>query len=138
MFPKIAAATGAADHDTDHLVAALTLTGGAVGTGVLGLAMASRQIIRLFFGSAYTEIASLLPWYAAAIGAFSLAFVILNASLARGSYGYPIAFAVGTTVYIGLTYLLELPPQSIVLTMGVCYVAILGLGLVMMCYSRTW
>jgi O-antigen/teichoic acid export membrane protein len=104
MFPRIVHSTALAQK-TDILKVVLIGTSLLAVCGAIGLSLLGPWVVGFVYGSRYVEVATqLLPWYAGAMVPLTLANVLLNNLLAKGTWKIAPALCVLAGIYVlGLT-----------------------------------
>lgn len=136
LFPKVASrrATGAGSRDL--LVKAFAATLLLVLVLFLPFALAPEFVIGSLLGANYVLGAVWLPWYGAALGVFSLAYVLVHYDLARGRIGLALAFPLVTAAEVlGLWWAAGDPMGSVQVLLGGS-ATLLVAGLVRMRWSH--
>lgn len=105
MFPKVSEGQSNGNGTRHLLGRALLYAVAMVAGAVVVLSLAPSFFVGLLFGAEYLPAAGLLPWYAAAIGVFSVCVVLLNYSLAAADLRFVKAFTVLTVAEIAFVYL---------------------------------
>lgn len=131
LFPKVSEGQSNGDRTMHLLGRALLYAGVVVAGAVVVLSVAPSFFVGLLFGAAYLPAAGLLPWYAAAIGVFSVCVVLLNYSLASDDLRFVKAFTVLTIAEIALVYMFSTSMLQVVQVLLAVNVvgAVLGLAL---------
>ncbi|MFB6144813.1 MAG: oligosaccharide flippase family protein, partial [Candidatus Nanohaloarchaea archaeon] len=130
MFPKVSE-NHSSGGTTNHLLyKALFFTGGLAASAVVFYTLFPRLIVGLMFGSEYTSIAYLVPWYGLMISVFALSQVILSYSLAKHHRRYITFFASLTAAEFATVYVLASTMLQVVQLMLAFNLVALAIGLV--------
>ncbi len=132
MFPRLVHSSARAEK-TNIMGLVLGATAVLAVVGAAGLALLGPWVIRFVNGKLFVEAAALLPWYAAAMVPLSLANVLINALLARSSFGVVPWLCVLAVAYVlALTHF----HQTLVMVLKVLFVS--NLTLLGLCAWFTW
>lgn len=133
MFPRIV--HSAAREEKSNLMGMVLLGTGLLSiVGAVGLSLVGPLVVKIVYGAAYVKVASaVLPWYAFAMVPLSLANVLLNNLLARGSYKLVPALCVLAVVYAAALTRFHATPVMLLQTLGVCNLLLLAI-----CAWFTW